>query len=77
MENYGRLSGDATHKVAGGVDGMAAIFNLNSHATYVHWHFIDVSLSNVLVVVAMLILFGLALVVPFPRHGGSRDGGRR
>ncbi len=47
---------------------MAAIFNLNHHATYVHWHFIDVSLSNILVVAVMLVVFAAAILVPFPRH---------
>jgi hypothetical protein len=48
---------------------IAAVFNLNHHATYVHWHFIDVSLSNVMVVAAMLVVFALAILVPFPgRH---------
>jgi hypothetical protein len=47
---------------------MAAIFNLNHHASYLHWQFIDVSLSNVLVVVAMLVVFAVAILAPFP-HG--------
>jgi hypothetical protein len=51
-----------------GCEGMGAVFNLNSHATYLHWNFIDVSLSNVLVVVAMLVVFAVAILAPFP-HG--------
>jgi hypothetical protein len=51
---------------------VAAIFNLNHHATYVHWHFINVSLSNVLVVAVMLAVFVLAIVLPFPGHRGAR-----
>ena len=43
----------------------AAIFNLAHHDIYVHWGFILISLSNFLVVVAMLVLFALALLVPF------------
>jgi hypothetical protein len=34
---------------------------------YVHWGVVSVSLTNLLIVVAMLVLFGLALVLPFPR----------
>ena len=45
---------------------MAAIFNLNHPAHYVHWHFIDLSVSNLLVVVAMIVVFVLAIVLPFP-----------
>ena len=47
---------------------MAAVFNLNHHATYVHWHFFQMSLSNVLVIVAMLVVFFVAIFAPFPSH---------
>jgi len=53
---------------------MAAIFDLNHHASYVHWHFIDVSVSNVLVVVAMVVVFVAAILAPFP-HGHDREDG--
>ena len=52
---------------------MAAVFNLNHHATYVHWHFFQMSLPNVLVIVAMLIVFFGAIFIPFPSHGVSGD----
>jgi hypothetical protein len=48
---------------------MAAIFNLNHHATYVHWHFITLSVSNVLLIATMFVVFALAILLPFPRHG--------
>jgi hypothetical protein len=47
---------------------IAAIFNLNHHASYAHWHFIDVSVSNILVVVAMLVVFAIAIWVRLPSH---------
>ncbi|HLH64475.1 MAG TPA: hypothetical protein VKV27_02135 [Solirubrobacteraceae bacterium] len=50
---------------------MAAIFDLNHHAAYLHWHFIDVSVSNVLVIAVMLLVFAVAVLAPFP-HGRSR-----
>ena len=50
---------------------MAAVFNLNHHATYVHWHFFQMSVSNILVIVAMIILFVLAIALPFPHHEGA------
>ena len=43
----------------------AAIVNLTHHDIYIHWGFILISLSNFLVIVAMLVLFALALFVPF------------
>jgi hypothetical protein len=52
---------------------MAAIFNLNHPAHTIHWHFIDLSVSNVIVVVLMLVVFALALAIPFPKQ--SADGG--
>lgn len=54
---------------------MAAIIDLNHHASYIHWHFIDLSVSNLLVIVAMLVVFAAAILVPFPGH--DKDGDRR
>jgi hypothetical protein len=53
---------------------MAAIFDLNHHASYVHWHFIDVSVSNVVVIVLMVVVFFAAVLVPFPSGRGSAGG---
>jgi hypothetical protein len=51
---------------------MAAIFNLNHPPHIVHWHFIYLSVSNVVVLVLMLVVFVLAILLPFPKHGGDR-----
>jgi hypothetical protein len=51
---------------------MAAIVNLNHHASYVHWHFFQMSVSNVVVIVVMAIVFALAILAPFPGHGTRR-----
>jgi hypothetical protein len=48
---------------------MAAIFNLNHHASYVHWHFFQMSVSNVVAVVLMVIVFWAAILIKFPSHG--------
>jgi hypothetical protein len=53
---------------------MAAVFNLNHHASYVHWHFFSMSVSNVVVIVLMVAVFLAAILAPFPSHrqaGGS------
>jgi membrane protein YqaA with SNARE-associated domain len=53
---------------------MAAIVNLNHPAHYVHWHFIQISVSNVVVIVLMVVVFVAAIVLPFPSGrvtGGS------
>ncbi len=51
----------------------AAIFNLNHTAHTIHWHFISLSVSNVVVIVLTLAVFALAIALPFPKHYG--DGG--
>jgi hypothetical protein len=45
---------------------LGAAFNLNQPAHYVHWHFFQMSVANVSVIVAMLIVFALAILLPFP-----------
>jgi hypothetical protein len=49
---------------------LGAVFNLNSPAHVVHWHFIQMSLSNLIVIAVMLIVFALAIVLPFPGAAG-------
>jgi hypothetical protein len=44
----------------------AAVFDLNSRATYVHWHFIQISVANLALIVVMLVVFVVALLAPFP-----------
>lgn len=39
---------------------------MNSPGTYLHWGVIQISLANLLVIVLMLVVFVLALVLPFP-----------
>jgi len=52
---------------------MAAIFDLNHHASYIHWHFIQLSVSNLVVVVAMLVVFAAAILLPFPGQDQERE----
>jgi hypothetical protein len=55
---------------------MAAVFNLNHYAHYVHWHFFQMSVSNILVIAAMVLIFVLAILLPFPGGtGATRKGG--
>lgn len=48
---------------------MAAVLNLNHPAHTVHWHFISLSVANVVVIVVMLVVFVVAILAPFPKHG--------
>jgi hypothetical protein len=47
---------------------MAAIINLNHPAHVITWHFISLSVANLIVIALMLGVFALAIVLPFP-HG--------
>ena len=40
---------------------------------YVQWWFVDISVPNLVVVVLMLVVFGVALVLPYP-HRASKHG---
>jgi hypothetical protein len=40
---------------------------MNHPGYYLHWGVIQVSLANVIVIGLMLLVFVLALVLPFPR----------
>ena len=44
---------------------------LSKPAYFLHWGVIQISLANFLVIVAMILIFILALIVPFPH--GRRD----
>jgi hypothetical protein len=49
------------------VDLMAAPVNLNQVGHYVTWGVIQVSVANLVVIAAMVVVFLLALLLPFPR----------
>jgi hypothetical protein len=44
----------------------AALFPLNSLGHYVHWHVLDISVANLIVIGLMVVAFAAALVAPFP-----------
>jgi hypothetical protein len=51
---------------------IAAIFNLNHPAHTLHWHFISLSVSNVIVIVLMFVVFAAAIALPFPGHRAEK-----
>ncbi len=53
---------------------MGAVFNLNHPSHVVSWHFIHLSLANVIVILVMLVVFVLAIILPFP--GAARRRGQ-
>jgi hypothetical protein len=46
---------------------------LNGHAHFLHWGVLQISLTNLLVIVLMLVVFALALLLPFPLHASEPD----
>ena len=46
-----------------------AVFNLDNPARYVHWHFFQMSVANIVVILLMIAVFVAAIVLPFPRRG--------
>jgi hypothetical protein len=45
-----------------------AVFDLSHEAHYLHWHFFQMSVANVVVILLMIAVFVAAIVVPFPKR---------
>ena len=41
--------------------------NMNSPGSFVHWSIFDISVANLVLIAVMVVIFGLALLLPFPR----------
>ncbi|GAA1949836.1 hypothetical protein [Catenulispora subtropica] len=46
---------------------VVASVDLNHTGHYVHWGVIQISVANLTVIVIMIVLFVLALLLPFPK----------
>lgn len=55
--------------VPAGVIG--SLINLDHPGHYLHWGFFQMSLANFIVIIVMIVVFCLALVVPFPHKKGG------
>lgn len=51
---------------------LAAPVNLNHPGHYVHWGVIQISVANLVVIAIMVVLFVLAVLLPFPKGRGRR-----
>ncbi|HLX48517.1 MAG TPA: cytochrome b N-terminal domain-containing protein [Streptosporangiaceae bacterium] len=49
-----------------------ASINLNQTGSYVHWSIFNVSVANLVLIAVMVAIFGVALLVPFPRARGMQ-----
>lgn len=45
--------------------------SLNSPANFFNWGFISISVPNLIMIGMIIVLFALALVIPFPTHKGK------
>jgi hypothetical protein len=50
---------------------LGALINLNGTGRYVHWGFIQISVANLVVIVLMVLVFVLAILLPFPKRKGD------
>lgn len=55
---------------------MGAVINLNHPAHTVDWEFVHLSVANIVVIALMLLVFVLAIALPFP-DATSRQAARR
>lgn len=55
---------------------LASVFDLNHPAHTVDWHFVHLSVSNVVVIGVMLAVFALAIALPFPGAARRRNARR-
>lgn len=47
---------------------LGALINLNGSGDYIHWGFIQMSVANFVVIVLMILVFVLAILLPFPKR---------
>lgn len=55
--------------ISGGTNLLGAVVHLGGVGKYIHWGFVQISLANVIIIAVMIVLFVLAIVLPFPKHG--------
>ncbi|MDA8374037.1 MAG: hypothetical protein M0Z91_07310 [Actinomycetota bacterium] len=51
---------------------LGAIVNLKGTAHYFEWGVIQISYANLVVIILMLLVFVLAMAIPFPQHRSGR-----
>ena len=48
-------------------DTGSGVINLDQPGTYLHWSIFTVSVANLVLIAVMVIIFAVALLLPFPR----------
>ena len=54
--------------VTDGTNMLGAVVHLGGVGKYIHWGFVQISLSNVIIIGVMIVLFVAAILLPFPGH---------
>ncbi len=52
---------------------LVSAVDLSSPGRYVHWSIFEVSVANLVLILVMVVIFGAALILPFPRSLGDDD----
>ena len=52
---------------------LGALINLGGSGRYIHWGFIQISVANFVVILLMVVVFVLAILLPFPRRKRGRQ----
>jgi hypothetical protein len=52
---------------------LASAVNLNGPGRYLHWSIFIVSEANLVLIAVMVVIFGAALLIPFPGHGAGKQ----
>ena len=47
---------------------LGALIDLGGSGRYIHWGFIQISVANFVVILLMVVVFVLAILLPFPRR---------
>ena len=48
-----------------------AALDLNQPGTYLNWNIFTISVANLVLIAVMVVIFGVALLLPFPRARGE------
>ena len=52
---------------------LAALIPLDNYGHYISWHFIEVSVANLTVIILMIVTFVVALLAPFPGRSRRKE----
>jgi hypothetical protein len=52
---------------------LAALVNLGGTGHYIHLGFVQISVANLVVIILMIVVFVLAILLPFPKRKGDRQ----